>query len=158
MNECAARLALNPFLRFGTYPVSWSFDAKELGCGERDCCWDAWCSPRVARLAFRSCIRRLFIPRAPTRRRWGQLVNFSAEAEDPQDGAKKPLSTTKAPVSHEGHSPGKSDAGGGETTESSGNPGLSVRFTCPMHPDVVSDKPGKCPKCGMSLVPKERPK
>jgi len=25
-------------------------------------------------------------------------------------------------------------------------------YTCPMHPDVKSDKPGKCPKCGMSLV------
>lgn len=27
-------------------------------------------------------------------------------------------------------------------------------YTCPMHPDVVSDRPGKCPKCGMTLVPK----
>jgi rubrerythrin len=28
-------------------------------------------------------------------------------------------------------------------------------YTCPMasHADVVSDKPGKCPKCGMDLVP-----
>jgi multidrug efflux pump subunit AcrA (membrane-fusion protein) len=26
-------------------------------------------------------------------------------------------------------------------------------YTCPMHPDVISDKPGKCPKCGMDLVP-----
>ena len=26
-------------------------------------------------------------------------------------------------------------------------------YTCPMHPDVISDKPGKCPKCGMNLVP-----
>ena len=25
-------------------------------------------------------------------------------------------------------------------------------YTCKMHPDVMSDKPGKCPKCGMTLV------
>jgi hypothetical protein len=24
-------------------------------------------------------------------------------------------------------------------------------YTCPMHPEEVSDKPGKCPKCGMDL-------
>jgi RND family efflux transporter MFP subunit len=24
---------------------------------------------------------------------------------------------------------------------------------CPMHPEIVRDKPGKCPKCGMDLVP-----
>lgn len=28
----------------------------------------------------------------------------------------------------------------------------AVVYTCPMHPDVKSDKPGKCPKCGMDLV------
>jgi hypothetical protein len=28
------------------------------------------------------------------------------------------------------------------------------QYTCPMHPEVVSDKPGKCPKCGMDLVEK----
>ncbi len=26
------------------------------------------------------------------------------------------------------------------------------KYTCPMHPDVISDKPGKCPKCNMELV------
>jgi hypothetical protein len=28
-------------------------------------------------------------------------------------------------------------------------------YTCPMHPEVESDKPGNCPKCGMKLVPKK---
>jgi hypothetical protein len=28
-------------------------------------------------------------------------------------------------------------------------------YTCVMHPEVISDKPGKCPKCGMKLVPKK---
>lgn len=40
-------------------------------------------------------------------------------------------------------------------------------YTCPMHPEVVQTKPGKCPKCGMSLelqkesekvVPRDRTK
>ena len=30
-----------------------------------------------------------------------------------------------------------------------------VVYTCEMHPEVVSDKPGKCPKCGMELIKKE---
>ncbi|HEY2963666.1 MAG TPA: SCO family protein [Pyrinomonadaceae bacterium] len=28
----------------------------------------------------------------------------------------------------------------------------SARYSCPMHPDVTSTKPGKCRKCGMTLV------
>ncbi|WP_184550996.1 heavy metal-binding domain-containing protein [Mucilaginibacter sp. FT3.2] len=32
---------------------------------------------------------------------------------------------------------------------------VKVQYTCPMHPEVLSDKPGKCPKCGMTLVKKE---
>jgi Cu+-exporting ATPase len=27
------------------------------------------------------------------------------------------------------------------------------KYTCPMHPEVVQDGPGSCPKCGMALVP-----
>lgn len=32
---------------------------------------------------------------------------------------------------------------------------VKVQYTCTMHPEVLSDKPGKCPKCGMTLVKKE---
>ena len=36
-------------------------------------------------------------------------------------------------------------------------PALEVRveYTCPMHPEIVRDAPGDCPKCGMTLVPRE---
>jgi hypothetical protein len=30
-----------------------------------------------------------------------------------------------------------------------------VQYTCGMHPEVVQDNPGKCPKCGMDLVEKK---
>ena len=30
---------------------------------------------------------------------------------------------------------------------------VSAAYTCPMHPDIVRDGPGDCPKCGMALEP-----
>ncbi len=33
----------------------------------------------------------------------------------------------------------------------------AITYTCPMHPEIHSSKPGNCPKCGMKLV-KEKPK
>ena len=30
-------------------------------------------------------------------------------------------------------------------------------FTCPMHPEVVQSSQGRCPDCGMKLVPKDQP-
>ena len=29
----------------------------------------------------------------------------------------------------------------------------ATNYTCPMHPEIVRDSPGSCPKCGMALVP-----
>ena len=31
-------------------------------------------------------------------------------------------------------------------------PGATVVYTCPMHPEVLSEEPGKCPDCGMKLL------
>lgn len=30
-----------------------------------------------------------------------------------------------------------------------------IVYTCEMHPEIQSDKPGNCPKCGMKLIPKK---
>ena len=41
---------------------------------------------------------------------------------------------------------------GCKTPELAANGSQSVKYTCPMHPEVVQDTPGNCPICGMTLV------
>ena len=41
----------------------------------------------------------------------------------------------------------------GSTPPSTVQVASSTRYTCPMHPEIVQDGPGSCPKCGMALVP-----
>jgi P-type Cu+ transporter len=36
-------------------------------------------------------------------------------------------------------------------------PGTKRQYICPMDPEVISDRPGPCPKCGMALEPKDIP-
>jgi hypothetical protein len=33
-----------------------------------------------------------------------------------------------------------------------------ITYTCPMHSEIISDKPGTCTKCGMELVKLEKEK
>ncbi|HEY2721587.1 MAG TPA: efflux RND transporter periplasmic adaptor subunit [Chitinophagaceae bacterium] len=44
----------------------------------------------------------------------------------------------------------------GKKKVSSANP--DVFYTCSMHPQVMQDKPGNCPICGMKLIPVEKKK
>src|SRR5438067_1807175 len=37
--------------------------------------------------------------------------------------------------------------GRAETTVPAAAPELGVKYTCPMHPEVLRDHPGSCPKC-----------
>jgi len=43
-----------------------------------------------------------------------------------------------------------------DENDSATQPAAQSRYVCPMHPEVTSDKPSKCPKCGMKLVEKDR--
>jgi len=68
-----------------------------------------------------------------------------ADAESPKSSA--PPMDTHDVTPHAGHAqpPPLSDA----RTD-------GALYTCPMHPEIVSKEPGRCPKCNMKLVPKEK--
>jgi P-type Cu+ transporter len=40
---------------------------------------------------------------------------------------------------------------GGQASATAPSEALPGQFTCPMHPEIISDLPGDCPKCGMAL-------
>ena len=45
-----------------------------------------------------------------------------------------------------------------DTTLTVASDSTKIIFTCSMHPEIISDKPGACPKCGMELVMQEEGK
>jgi len=53
--------------------------------------------------------------------------------------------------SHQAHAHDHQDMG--STTPKAAPVASGTRYTCPMHPEIVRDAPGSCPKCGMALVP-----
>ena len=48
--------------------------------------------------------------------------------------------------------PGNAPGEAGHESAATATPPEKEYYTCPMHPSVVSDRPGACPICGMTLV------
>ncbi len=71
----------------------------------------------------------------------------SVLAIDPAPPA-PPVQTSAAHASH-------ADQTAAEPASEKDNsaPAQAAAYSCPMHPEVTSDKPGRCPKCGMQLKP-----
>lgn len=67
---------------------------------------------------------------------------------DPPGGDVTPVKAAPANHEHAGHHGAMH-----ESTDEA--PAAKATFVCPMHPEVTSDHEGKCPKCGMKLVPKK---
>lgn len=62
-----------------------------------------------------------------------------------QAGSAQPAQVDDAAAAHAGH----------EHAEAvQAKPEAGEAWTCPMHPEVVRNGPGKCPICGMNLVKK----
>jgi heavy metal-binding protein len=80
-------------------------------------------------------------------------------AEAPAPPPSRTLDVSAADVTPNG-APADSHQGGhqhhGAMQPQAGMPttGTAVVYTCPHHPEVASNEPGKCPKCNMTLVPK----
>ena len=54
------------------------------------------------------------------------------------------------PESKGGHSHPAGEGGSAST------PPGDASYSCPMHPEVKQDEPGRCPKCGMKLVEQKK--
>ena len=76
----------------------------------------------------------------------GCLERFKAAPETYLARASTSAATTATPMVVTGlnrpPSPGPPAAAGG------------IQYTCPMHPEIVREKPGACPICGMALEPR----
>ena len=89
-----------------------------------------------------------------------QGVNAAPAMDHSSHGQAAPVapSSQSAPaptVDHSKHGQAAPAARPNRTETPQAAPAAATVYTCPMHPEVTSDKPGTCPKCGMALVKKK---
>lgn len=111
-------------------------------------------SPRAAEAPLPPVGEALSEPQEPSAQQpEGDTANSSAAPS--HDTALPPPTTGAAPgqgAAHGGHQD-HAAAHGSQGAPASAGAEQAERWTCPMHPEVVQSGPGKCPKCGMKLVP-----
>ncbi|HEX8339977.1 MAG TPA: multicopper oxidase domain-containing protein [Tepidisphaeraceae bacterium] len=90
-----------------------------------------------------------------------EVLSRNGIAGDGSSAPKPPAGVNQSPPQakpSQGQAPegeGNTHGGhGGNGAQPATAPASGTGYICPMHPDVVSDQPGKCPKCFMKLVPK----
>jgi hypothetical protein len=79
------------------------------------------------------------------------ILSLSVFAQT-QETAKK-TETSKCGCTKCGCAKGKCDCTKGSCKCSSCSKETAKKYSCPMHAEITSDKPGKCSKCGMDLKP-----
>ena len=81
----------------------------------------------------------------------GCAAKFTADPKKYLSGRREPMAPAPAPLL---------TIGGLKRTENPNperrtpNAEPRTQWVCPMHPEVLSDRPGACPKCGMALEPR----
>lgn len=85
-------------------------------------------------------------PEAPLRPVATSLAHDPLEQEPPE-----PAESSHA---HHHHHDAPAPAAQAAQPPDGGVPSETTEYVCPMHPDVRQPKPGRCPRCGMTLVPK----
>jgi Cu+-exporting ATPase len=81
----------------------------------------------------------------------GCAAKFRADPERFLRGEREPMSGAQAPAR------GPAAAAAAKGGSAPGAQAGPMEWTCPMHPEIVQDRPGSCPICGMALEPRTIP-